>query len=340
MIYINIKDMIPADKIYHILEDLNKLREERNYTRDRLDSIRQKMLPLVDRYHWHKDEFVDLVNRKGKLLGYKHIKKEIEIMDSLLDYIEKLLKKKEFAEGLAEQDIDIEQFKRAININKLKLKILKDHNKECRKKMKNFVTFIRINADKEEFKKALAEWDEAQAKVAYVDRLENSLEKRAIVEQAQKFPESVKEKGGLNTATAVAIAAMIAFGAVTADYTVKGGISFGGGSAEAGEIQTQAPYKTNKELLEALKGAKYLGTRIKDKFSELPGKDAILKGYRLGNKTITTYEFKENNRIYAFATKENGKFRWYPDRNGDGYFEDEEEKADIQLQKYGFRAGN
>ena len=59
------------------------------------------MQPLVDGYRWHKDEFLDLVNRKGKILGYNKIKKELKILDSLLNYIEKLLKKKEFAEALA-----------------------------------------------------------------------------------------------------------------------------------------------------------------------------------------------------------------------------------------------
>ena len=333
--------MLPADEIYHILEDLKKLRQERGYTKSRFESIRKKMQPLVDKYYWRKDEFLDLVTKKDKILGYNNIKKELKILNSLLDYIKKMLKKEEFIAALESSKIDIEQFKRAIKFNKLKLKVLKDRNKDCRKKMQTFVKVIKITTNRKDFEKALADWDTAQSKIAYIDRLEDSLENKIMVEQTRKFPKSVKQRTGIwKIATAYAMATMIGFGVATGSYAAGEGISFGGGNVYAEEVQTQAPYKTKKELLEILKRIKYLGTRTVDKFSELPGKDTILKGYRLGNKTITTYEFKKNNRIYAFATKENGKFRWYPDRTNDGYFEAEEEKADIQLEKYGFRVGN
>lgn len=245
--------MIPSDKIYHILEDLKKLRQERGYTRIKFKSMREEMQPLVDKYHWHKDEFLDLVVRKGKILGYKNIKKELQILNSLLNYIEKMLKKKEFVEVLVAQKIDIEQFKKAIKFNMLKLKILKDHNKECRKKMKKFITFIRVGADKDEFKKALAEWDEAQSKLANIDRLENSLEKKVMVEQTKKFPKNVKQRTGIwKTATAYAMAAMIGFGAITGSYTSKEGISFGGGAAMAGELHDKAFYDGLAEKAEVL----------------------------------------------------------------------------------------
>ena len=59
--------------------------------------------------------------------------------------------------------------------------------------MKNFITFVRIGTDKKEFEKALTEWDEAQAKIAYVDRIEDSLERKVIVEQAAKYPQNIRQ---------------------------------------------------------------------------------------------------------------------------------------------------
>jgi len=271
--------MIPADKIYHILEDLKKLRQERGYTRIKFKGMREKMKPLVDRYHWNQDEFLDLVVRKGKILGYKNIKKELKTLNSLLNYIEKMVKKKAFAEALDAQKIDIEQFKKAIHFNKLKLKVLKDSNKECRKKMKRFITFIRIDADKNEFKKALAEWDETQAKIAYVDRLENSLERKVIVEQAMKSPKNIKVRTGMwKIATATAAAAILAFGAVTGSYTSKEGISFGGGSAMAGEVQQ---YKTVDDILVSVKNKVFVN------------KDTYLEEIKKSDKAIVFfYEVK------------------------------------------------
>ena len=294
--------MIPADKIYHILEDLKKLRQERGYTRIKFKSMREEMQPLVDKYHWHKDEFLDLVVRKGKILGYKNIKKELQILNSLLDYIEKMLKKKEFVEVLVAQKIDIEQFKKAIKFNMLKLKILKDLNKECRKKMKKFITFIRVGADKDEFKKALAEWDEAQSKLANIDRLENSLEKKVMVEQTKKFPKNVKQRTGMwKTATAYAMAAMIGFGAITGSYTSKEGISFGGGAAMAGELHDKAFYDGLAEKAEDMNDVKNYKDVIKllDKYKNVTNSAFLL------NELARAYG-KSGNIDYAINLFEQG----------------------------------
>lgn len=226
-----IEYMIPADEIYNILESLKTLRQERGYTKSRFDGVNKRILALAKDYHWHKDELLELVEEKDKFFDYKTIHKEINVMKSLLKFISKLLKKKEFVGELA----DVEQFKKAIRFNELKLKALDGRNKECLKTKKVFEKVIKV--ENNEFEKYLGEWDSAQAKVAYVDRLEDGLEKKVMLEQARKFPESVKRKSGVwKTATAYAVAAMIGFGAITADYSVKGGISFGGGEAVAGEV--------------------------------------------------------------------------------------------------------
>ena len=88
--------------------------------------------------------------------------------------------------------------------------------------MKNFITFVRIGTDKKEFEKALTEWDEAQAKIAYVDRIEDSLERKVIVEQAAKYPQNIRQNMDLwEIKAAYAVAVMLGFRMVTGNYSVE-----------------------------------------------------------------------------------------------------------------------
>lgn len=264
--------MIPSDEIYHILEDLKKLRQERNYSKSKFNSINKQILAFDKGYHWHQDEFLDLVARKGKILGYKNIKKELKCLKSLLKFINSLLKKKEFIAALEQSKIDQEQFKKAIKFNMLKLKVLKDRNKDCRKKMQTFVKVIKITTNKKDFETALADWDTAQSKMAYIDRLEGSLENKVILEQTRKFPKNVKQRTVIwKIATAYAMATMIGFAAVTADYSVKGGISFGGGEAMAGELHDKAFYDGLAEQAEDMNKSKnYRGViQLLDKYKNI-----------------------------------------------------------------------
>ena len=279
--------MNPTDKIYNILAEVKQFKQERGYTSNNFNKLQKNLHQLADKFPWNKDDILELVEKKDALFNYKLankelkglksllifnyklINKELKGLKSLLKFINTLLKKKEFIAALESSKIDIEQFKKAIKFNKLKLKVLKDRNKDCKKKMQTFVqTFvkvIKITNNKKEFKKALAECfaecDEAQAKLAYVDRLENSIENGFIVEQSKKVPGSARQRTGIwKTATAYAVVVIIGFGAVTGSYTSGEGISFGGGAAMASELHDKAFYDgLAEEALKMNKSKNYNG---------------------------------------------------------------------------------
>ncbi|MEA3515028.1 MAG: hypothetical protein U9R34_06115 [Nanoarchaeota archaeon] len=331
--------MIPADEIYHILQDLKKLRQERGYTKSEFVGVNKKILALAKDYHWRKDELIGLIEEKERFFDYEIVHKEIKIMKSLLKFISKLLKKKEFVAELA----DIEQFKKAIRFNELKLKALDGRNKECLKTKKVFEKIIKMKNG--EFEKYLSEWDSAQAKVAYVDRLEDGLEKKVMVEQARKFPESVKRKSGVwKTASAYAVAAMIGFGAITADYSKSEGISFGGGNVYAQEvvhdlafyeelaqktedelfpkkaygkvIELLKPYAQDKENKSAL-FYNNLGVAYKRKKQFNKSLKLLLKGFELDNKH-THISWNLGQCYYHLKDYKNSKkfFQLYIDNKG------------------------
>ncbi|MEA3515207.1 MAG: tetratricopeptide repeat protein [Nanoarchaeota archaeon] len=97
-----------------------------------------------------------------------------------------------------------------------------------------------------------------------MSREKSSLEKKVMVEQARKFPESVRLKSSVwKTATAYAVAAMIGFATVTADYSKSEGISFGGGVAYA---EQSLASKLNNDGIRLYRQKKYV--KAEEKFRE------------------------------------------------------------------------
>jgi hypothetical protein len=120
------------------------------------------------------------------------------------------------------------------------------------------------------------------------------------------------------------------FGAAAAAYISLFGVPTGN---EARYLNVPVAIAQEGMRLPDLSGAKYLGTKHKDRFKEIPGNDTTLRGYKLGNKTITTYEFP-NGKIFGFILTENNNKKYYWDTNASGTFELGGKSADINLDKY------
>jgi len=146
--------MAPADKISSILDKLKVLRKERTYTLDNFYKIKREMQPHINSYKWHIDEFTILAVKKNNLFKYKIVKKELNSLNSLLNYIKRLLKKKEFVDQFNRQNVDISKIKKAIETELLWVKDLKEHNKECRRKMRAVRSLLKMGIEKKVFKQA------------------------------------------------------------------------------------------------------------------------------------------------------------------------------------------
>jgi hypothetical protein len=128
--------------------------------------------------------------------------------------------------------------------------------------------------------------------------------------------------------------AMWGFSALAATYVSLFGLPTGKDAQYLNLPVAEAQAEEGMRLPD-LSGAKYLGEKHKDRINEISGKDTILRGYRLGNITVTTYEL-HNGKVYGFLVSENGSKQWYWDNNNDGIFEQKSKTFKIDLEKYGY----
>ena len=86
------------------------------------------------------------------------------------------------------------------------------------------------------------------------------------------------------------------------------------------KVEEKTGYKKEGWEVPDVKSAKYLGSKQKDKISEIPGKETLLKGYKSKDGTyFNTLEYK--GKIYGYQLDINGKAPMeysLRDSNGDG----------------------
>ncbi len=243
--------MAPADKISSILDKLKVLRKERTYTLDNFYKIKREMQPHIESYKWHIDEFMILAVKKNNLFKYKIVKKELNSLISMLNYIKTLLKKREFVDQFNRQNVDISKINKAIETELLWVKDLKAHNKECRRKMRAVRRLLKMGIEKKVFEQAIAEWDNEQMDLSHLDRVEDNLEQKAV-EIARQYPETVMHRMGIwQRATVYAIAVLIGLGVYTADINKRGFVGFGN-VVMAEEVHDKAFYDKLAKQAEAI----------------------------------------------------------------------------------------
>ncbi len=248
--------MAPADKISSILDKLKVLRKERTYTLDNFYKIKREMQPHIESYKWHIDEFMILAVKKNNLFKYKIVKKELNSLISMLNYIKHLLKKKEFVDQFNRQNVDISKINKAIETELLWVKDFKSQNKECRSKMRAVRRLLKMGIEKKVFEQAIAEWDNEQMDLSHLDRVEDNLEQKAV-EIARQYPETVMHRMGIwQKATVYAIAVLIGLGVYTADINKRGFGGFGGNVAVAEEVHDKAFYDGLAEQSEKISAIK------------------------------------------------------------------------------------